>query len=148
MTPILINHKHDALYLLDTDHITLLQYNNARLLARCNQEAETDVVVSIISYEEQFRGWLNTISQAKTPDRFTLAYLSLSEFERFYCKFRVLSFDIRAASIYETLRKTHRRSGKMDLRIAAIALAVNATLVTRNTQDFISIANLRLDNWI
>lgn len=134
------------LYLLDTDHIKLLQYNNARLLARYRQEAETDVVVSIISYEEQFRGWLTTINQAKTSERFVLAYLSLSEFERFYCKLRVLSFDSKAAFIYETLRKTHRRAGKMDLRIAATALAVDATLVTRNTQDFISITNLRLDN--
>ncbi len=135
------------LYLLDTDHISLLQYNNAQVLARYRQMAKTDVVVSIVSFEEQFRGWLTTISQAKTPDRFALAYLSLSEFERFYCKFRVLSFDGKAASIYETLRKTHRRTGKMDLRIAATALAINAALVTRNTQDFISIANLRLDNW-
>lgn len=135
------------LYLLDTDHITLLQHNNARLLARCSKEDEADVVVSIISYEEQFRGWLNLISKAKTPDRFDSAYLSLSEFERFYCRFRLLSFDAKAAYIYESLRKLHRRSGKMDLRIAAIALSINATLVTRNTQDFISIANLRLENW-
>ncbi len=35
----------------------------------------------------------------------------------------------------------------MDLRIAAIALANNATLVTRNTQDFIEIENLTLENW-
>lgn len=33
------------------------------------------------------------------------------------------------------------------LQIAATALLFNATLVTRNTQDFMSIANLRLDNW-
>lgn len=135
------------LYLLDTDHITLLQYNNARVLSRYRQEAETDVAVSIISYEEQFRGWLKTISQAKKPERFALAYLALSEFERFYCKLRVLSFDSKAAFTYETLRKMHRRAGKMDLRIAATALAVNATLVTRNTRDFIAITNLRLDNW-
>jgi tRNA(fMet)-specific endonuclease VapC len=49
--------------------------------------------------------------------------------------------------MYETLRQTHRRAGKMDLRIAAIALSTNATLVTRNTQDFITISNLSLDNW-
>ncbi len=35
----------------------------------------------------------------------------------------------------------------MDLRVAATALARDAILVTRNTQDFNSIANLRLDNW-
>jgi predicted nucleic acid-binding protein len=35
----------------------------------------------------------------------------------------------------------------MDLRIAAIALAQSAILVTRNTQDFIDIENLNLENW-
>jgi len=58
-----------------------------------------------------------------------------------------MNFDQTAANIYETLRRTYRRSGKMDLRIAATALTYNLTLVTRNTRDFNSIANLRLDNW-
>ena len=35
----------------------------------------------------------------------------------------------------------------MDLQIAATALELEATLVTRNTQDFIDIENLRLENW-
>jgi predicted nucleic acid-binding protein len=35
----------------------------------------------------------------------------------------------------------------MDLRIVATALAHNAVLVTRNTQDFAPIENLQLDNW-
>jgi tRNA(fMet)-specific endonuclease VapC len=136
-----------SLHLLDTDHISLIQYRNQKVIARWGEFPVSDVAVSIISYEEQFRGWLNVIKRAQTPDRFEEAYRWLGEFERLYCRFRILGFDRSAATMYETLRQTHRRAGKMDLRIAAIALSTNATLVTRNTQDFITISNLSLDNW-
>jgi tRNA(fMet)-specific endonuclease VapC len=35
----------------------------------------------------------------------------------------------------------------MDLKIAAIALAHTATLVTRNTRDFEKIAGLKIEDW-
>lgn len=35
----------------------------------------------------------------------------------------------------------------MDLRIACIALAHDATLVTRNTKDFAHVPNLKVENW-
>ncbi|MGL5033972.1 MAG: hypothetical protein ACRC6M_09255 [Microcystaceae cyanobacterium] len=37
--------------------------------------------------------------------------------------------------------------GSQDLKIAAIALTHQMTLVTRNTQDFRQIADLTLENW-
>lgn len=59
----------------------------------------------------------------------------------------MLDFDKVASTNFESLRKTHRRLGTMDLRIAAIAITQNVILVTRNTQDFIDIENLTLENW-
>jgi tRNA(fMet)-specific endonuclease VapC len=37
--------------------------------------------------------------------------------------------------------------GNMDLKIAAIALTNNATLVTRNKSDFGQIVELSIDDW-
>ncbi len=79
--------------------------------------------------------------------RHVRGYFWLRETQEFYCGLQILNFDDRAHEIYRNLRAAHRRTKASDLKIAATALSYNLTLVTRNTQDFIAIANLRLDNW-
>lgn len=54
------------LYLLDTDHITLVQRGDSKVTARYSAVPEAEIIVSVISYEEQLRGRLATVSQAKT----------------------------------------------------------------------------------
>ena len=135
------------IYVLDTDHLTLIQLAEPRVSVRYLYEPKENMAVSIASYEEQVRGRLAYLSQARTPERQVRAYAWLRETQEFYCSIRILDFSAEAQRIYQDLRVKHRRAGAMDLRIAATALAYNLTLVTRNTQDFISITNLRLDNW-
>lgn len=136
-----------ALYVLDTDHLTLLQRSDAKVSLRYLATSPADVAASVVSYEEQVRGRLAQVGQAKTAESKEAAYVRLCQTQRFYCGIRLLEFSAEAASIYEALRQTHRRSDRMDLQIAATVLSINAILVTRNTQDFDLIANLRLDNW-
>lgn len=131
---------------LDTDHLTLVQRAEPKVSLKYFATPPSDLAASVISYEEQVRGRLARINQAKTPEIKCGAYAWLCQTQRFYCGLRLLEFDAAAEQIYEALRQIHRRSGRMDLQIAATALSINATLVTRNTQDFIAIANLRLEN--
>ena len=53
---------------------------------------------------------------------------------------RVLAFDEKAAPAFSSISSTRRKQGKpisqFDAQIAAIARARNATLATRNTDDF------------
>lgn len=135
------------LYLLDTDHISLYQFGHPKVSARYDSLPKDEIATSVVSYEEQLRGRLAVVRQADTPEKYEEAYLRLHEMQEFFCSINIQDFDINAARIYLALRKIHKRSESMDLRIAATALSHDLTLVTNNTQDFISIANLRLDNW-
>ena len=63
-------------------------------------------------------------------------------------KLSILPFDREAADEYQRLRSLHRRAGTMDLKIAAICLAHDAMLLTRNLRDFEGLAGLRVENWL
>ncbi|MBM3862272.1 MAG: type II toxin-antitoxin system VapC family toxin [Verrucomicrobia bacterium] len=50
--------------------------------------------------------------------------------------------------VVEGLRKHRLRVGTMDLKIASICLAHDATLLTRNLADFQKVPGLRVENWL
>lgn len=52
-----------------------------------------------------------------------------------------------AAAEFERLRKQRIRIGTMDLKIAAIALANNATLLSKNLRDFGKVPGLKVEDW-
>jgi tRNA(fMet)-specific endonuclease VapC len=64
-----------------------------------------------------------------------------------YLKLTVLEFDEAAAAEFERLRRSRIRIGTMDLKIAAIALAHNATVLTCNSKDFSRVPGLRFEDW-
>jgi tRNA(fMet)-specific endonuclease VapC len=73
------------LYVLDTDHLTLFQSAHPRVSTRyLHQSNEDNVAVSVASYEEQVRGRLAFLSQAKTPNRQIRGYFWLRETQEFY----------------------------------------------------------------
>jgi tRNA(fMet)-specific endonuclease VapC len=59
------------MYILDTDHLSLIQRNGQegkQILPKLAAIEESEVVVIVITYEEQVRGRLNVLSRAKTLD--------------------------------------------------------------------------------
>jgi tRNA(fMet)-specific endonuclease VapC len=64
-----------------------------------------------------------------------------------YRRRAVLDFDDRAVEHFKRLKAARVRIGTPDLRIAAIVLANNATLVTRNLSDFRKVPGLRAEDW-
>lgn len=75
------------------------------------------------------------------------AYSRLEKHLRPYCTTRILSFDDSAAVHFQALKSAKLRIGTMDLRIAAIALAHGAMLLTRNVQDFLCVPGLKVEDW-
>lgn len=59
----------------------------------------------------------------------------------------LLSFDSRAADHFEQLQRAKIRVGTMDLKIASIALANEATVLTRNLSHFGKVPGLLVEDW-
>jgi tRNA(fMet)-specific endonuclease VapC len=135
--------------LLDTDLLTLLERGGSSALSlqvRLDELPRSDVATTIVSYEEQSRGWMARISQAKSKAQLAFMYRTLSEHLDTFCEIPVIPFDDRAIDIFFELRNPVR-IGTMDLKIAAIALANDATLLTRNLSDFRKVPDLRVEDW-
>lgn len=136
-----------SLYVLDTDHVTLLRKGHAEVVARVAAKPENDIAITIISIEEQFRGWFTQVRKARDAARLARAYAGLFDVIDMAKKVTVLPFSRAAVDRYVGLKTTLRRLGKHDLAIASVALEWNATVVTRNRQDFETVPNLRVEDW-
>jgi len=135
---------------LDTDHMSLLQRGGAegqRIRRRLRSIPPDDVAITVISYEEQTRGWFARLARAATPERQVFDYGEVKNLLRDYCTIAVLDFDNNSAAEFQRLRATKTRVGTMDLKIAAVVLANNAVLLTRNSTDFGKVPNLRIEDW-
>jgi tRNA(fMet)-specific endonuclease VapC len=138
------------MFLLDTDHISLLArggIEGQNIRNRMILLEPDDLRVSIISYEEQMRGWLAEIAANKSIERQQAKYTELNKMLEYYCGTPIDLFDTNATTIFQNLWLMRLRVGTMDLKIAAIALANNATLLTRNSSDFGKVPNLQIDDW-
>jgi tRNA(fMet)-specific endonuclease VapC len=136
------------MYILDTDHLSLIQRNGQegkRILTKLATIEKAEVAVTVITYEEQVRGRLNVLSRAKTPDEQVFAYQGLQQLGMDYRSIVIIPF--AAALEHQRLRKAYPRLGNMDLKIAAISLMNNAILLTRNTSDFGQTMELSIEDW-
>lgn len=137
---------------LDTDHLSVLDHESGaaarRLAARLSAVAAQGVATTIVNVEEQMRGWLAYLAQARTVTDQIAAYDQFARYLRRYARVTILDFDAAAAAMFQRLRKTHRRAGTMDLKIAAVTLARGATLLTRNVSDFHQISGLKVESWL
>lgn len=138
------------MYILDTDHLSVLERkgDNAQpLLQRMRSIDPARISTTIISYEEQMRGWLSYIAKAQSEDKQVEAYKQLKNQLMNYCAIPVIEFDLDAVREFNRLRKTYPRLGTMDLKIAAITIVNQSTLLTRNSSDFGQILGLSIEDW-
>ena len=138
------------MYILDTDHLSVLDRGGAnaqRLLQRLASVSSSQVTASIISYEEQMRGWLSYIAKAQTIERQVETYKQLKRQLVSYCAIPILEFDEQASQEFQRLKKEYPRLGAMDLKIASITLVNRAVLLTRNKSDFGQISGLSIEDW-
>jgi tRNA(fMet)-specific endonuclease VapC len=135
------------LYILDTDHLSLFQRRHPRVVAKIQATPLPQRAITIITVEEQLRGRLSQIRNARNAVSHIRACAALNDAIRLFASIRILDYDEEANARYEILRQTKIRIGSQDLRIAAIVLATGSILVTRNRSDFEKVPGLIIEDW-
>lgn len=128
--------------LLDTDIcIHVLNGRDPALLERFSAHSPLELALCSVVRAELLWGARNSRRVAENLERVRL----------FAKPLRTLPFDDDGAEHYGAIRADlHSRGtpiGPNDTLIAAIALAGNATLVTRNQREFERVANLQIEVW-
>jgi tRNA(fMet)-specific endonuclease VapC len=137
--------------LVDTDHLTVLRYAEhprcVALEARLRSAGEP-ITTTVITVEEQMRGWLSDLGRKRDVRTQLPVYENLARLIESLGRWRIVRFEARAAEEFERLRKLHVRIGTPDLKIAAIALVQGALLLSANLRDFRKVPRLRVENWL
>ncbi len=134
-------------FILDTDTITFwLQGNTAVAVALAARKPD-EIGIPIIAVEEIWDGWQLAIRSAKTPERAAHGSAKLAETLMRLRPFAIAHQSVGAIEKYRELKMQKLNVGANDLKIAAIALDLGATVVTNNEQDFRRVPGLTVENW-
>jgi tRNA(fMet)-specific endonuclease VapC len=135
------------LYILDTDTATHLRNGHPKIVHRVNLATPGDVRTTSVTVHEQVKGWIDAIPHATKPADIERIYKRLTETVKFYSTREIMNYSMAAIVRFQSLLKLKLNIGRNDLRIGAIALEVNAVVVTANTRDFGRIPGLTVEDW-
>lgn len=137
--------------LLDTDHLSILlderDARHAPLLNRL-RGAGDELTIPIVGIEEQLRGWLAKLHRERDQHRLVMPYLRLARVFTFLREWPILEWNTAAADEFVRLKSLRLRIGTQDLRIACIALAHDALLLSANLRDFEQVPRLSVEDWL
>jgi tRNA(fMet)-specific endonuclease VapC len=136
---------------LDSDHLTVYSYRDhprAEALKNRLLAAGEPVALTVVSVEEQMRGWLAEIKKHSEVFQQISAYDRLNRMVQFFQEWTIIRLDEAASEEFTRLKKLKVRVGTQDLKIAAITLAQHALLLSANLRDFQKVPGLRVENWL
>jgi tRNA(fMet)-specific endonuclease VapC len=137
--------------ILDTDTLTHVQRRSGseyeRLAARLDEFPPEQICTTVVSFEEQLRGWLAYVAKARDDERLTRGYAKLLALLEDFSERPVLAFGPEAARECRQLAKAKIRIGTLDQRIAAIALTRDALLLSQNLAHFRKVPGLQVEDW-
>lgn len=136
-----------AVYLLDTNTLTLLQRGHPRADANLAAHVTDTVGITTVNVEEVIGGWFALLRRAKTNAQEAQAALSLADAVALLGRFPVFPVSEPALDRYDRLVRLKLNVGKMDLKIAAVALEFGAVVATNNARDFGRVPALVWEDW-
>ena len=137
--------------LLDTDHFSVLTDGrhtlHAQLVSRLTGLDEP-VTIPVIAVEEQLRAWLAQIHRIRDVRKQIAPYERLVKLLETLGEWEVVRWSEQAADEFSVLKQARIRVGTQDLKIAAIAIAYGAVLLSANLRDFDQVPGLRVADWL
>lgn len=129
-------------YMLDTNIcIFVIKHKPEAVIKRFMEHDPSDICISSITYAELVHGVEK--SQAKEKNRIALTLL--------LANIQIVPFDSLAAQVYGVvkadLQKQGTPIGPLDTLIASHAKALDLTLVTNNTREYIRVEGLKVEDW-
>ena len=138
------------MHVLDTDHMTILERGGMTAYpsqVRLRQVPFEELATTIIRCEEQVRGWLSHVAQAKILPMQVECYEFLHLHIETYRTAAIFGYDCYASEEFERMRQIGIRISTKDLRIAAICISLDAIPLTRNLRHFEQVPGLRFEDW-
>lgn len=134
----------------DTNVLTEVLVGNPAFVERVAAIPIYQQALPIVVAEELVRGRLNVIRQAeagKAKISLERAYELFQETFNDARRLNILPYTSSADLFFHQWRQAGIRVSTHDLRIAAICVAHDATLATRNRRDFENLPDLRVEFW-
>lgn len=138
-----------SVFILDTDTLSLIQHRapvvvSALVAARA---AGNTIGITAVTAEEQANGWFTAFRQSKDHADLARASLRFCDAILSWGQFTIFPQTEASLARFDALVALKLNVGKMDLRIAGIALELGATVVTHNARDFGRVPGLLTADW-
>ena len=134
-------------YVLDSDILTLFQRGHQTVIDQFAAHQSDELVTTVVTLDEILSGWYTQYRKAKSPVEQATASARFAQAWNAIRRFPTLPLDLPAVQRFHALLGLKLNIGRNDLRIAAIALEVGATLVSRNLKDFRQIPGITCEDW-
>jgi predicted nucleic acid-binding protein len=141
-------------WLWDTNIVRAVSDDSAdghsRVLSRLEAVGPEAVGLPVVVATELLDGRLQYLNAAHrlAPRQLLIAFGRFNATLRLLSLFPIIPFDETALSFYQQRRLFPGTMSRADRLIAAIALAANHSLVTRNVSHFLPVQGLTVENWI
>ncbi|MCI0694291.1 type II toxin-antitoxin system VapC family toxin [candidate division KSB1 bacterium] len=137
------------MYLWDTNILTHFTSEHPTLALHIQRVKWEEIVLPSPASAEFLRGRAEFALKA-TPDQAVMAHRLLKQSQQLIAQFGTLLFDEPDTRVLKTLLKKFKSKKRyVDLMIAAMAIAGNHVVVTRNTKHFKDVLSPhQLANWI
>jgi tRNA(fMet)-specific endonuclease VapC len=134
-------------YILDTDTFSLFRTGQVDVTRLVLSTDPGRMAVPVITVDEALSGWQSAVRRPLPPAQLADKYSQFADTVVALRRFQIAKFTVPAILDFEQLRRAKLNVGSNDLRIAAIARTIRATVVSRNLRDFARVPGLRCEDW-